>query len=238
MANRIIYTSLYDAEIEYLESTGTQWIDTGIKASSNIGIYGTVNVTKNVIGCIFGARDGSTNINQLIFIAKGSVGESSYRFGTSEAMKQSGSFNFLNKVVTISNLQQHNEFKIDTYIYTAGIKTFTCRYNIFIYCMTEGWRQINILDGLRIYNFKIYNLDTLVRDFIPVRKGNIGYLYDRVSGRLFGNQGTGNFILGPDVNTPIERNVIYTDTNTRCVIATRDNTESEQNNNINDNTND
>ena len=35
-------------------------------------------------------------------------------------------------------------------------------------------------------------------DFIPVRVGDIGYLYDRMSGQLFGNQGTGAFIIGPD----------------------------------------
>ena len=35
-------------------------------------------------------------------------------------------------------------------------------------------------------------------DLLPVRKGNIGYMYDRVSGELFGNAGTGDFIIGPD----------------------------------------
>lgn len=35
-------------------------------------------------------------------------------------------------------------------------------------------------------------------DFIPVRKGNVGYMFDRVSGQLFGNAGTGAFIIGPD----------------------------------------
>ena len=39
----------------------------------------------------------------------------------------------------------------------------------------------------------------LLRDFIPVRVGQVGYMYDRVSGELFGNDGTGDFILGPDV---------------------------------------
>lgn len=28
----------YDAEVEYLESTGTQWIDTGVTASNHAGI--------------------------------------------------------------------------------------------------------------------------------------------------------------------------------------------------------
>jgi len=38
----------------------------------------------------------------------------------------------------------------------------------------------------------------VVVDFIPVRKEGVGYMYDKVSRQLFGNSGTGNFILGND----------------------------------------
>lgn len=55
----------------------------------------------------------------------------------------------------------------------------------------------------RKYTAKIYCNGLLVRDYIPVRVGTTGYLYDRVSGQLFGNQGTGDFVLGPDI-VPVE----------------------------------
>ena len=35
---------------------------------------------------------------------------------------------------------------------------------------------------------------------IPIRVGNVGYMYDKISKRLIGNSGTGNFTLGADVN--------------------------------------
>jgi hypothetical protein len=50
----------------------------------------------------------------------------------------------------------------------------------------------------KLYFCKINVDSNLVRDLIPVRIGNVGYMYDKVSGKLFENQGTGNFILGPD----------------------------------------
>jgi hypothetical protein len=53
--------------------------------------------------------------------------------------------------------------------------------------------------------------DILVRDFIPVRVGNVGYMYDKVSGQLFGNSGTGNFILGPD-KTDVEEITVEQET--------------------------
>ena len=45
---------------------------------------------------------------------------------------------------------------------------------------------------------RIWDGDSLLLDLIPVRKGQVGYMYDRVSGQLFGNAGTGDFILGAD----------------------------------------
>ena len=56
---------------------------------------------------------------------------------------------------------------------------------------------------MRCFSSKIYQLGVLVRDFIPVRKGTVGYLYDRVSGKLFGNAGTGAFTYGNDLKYPI-----------------------------------
>ena len=50
----------------------------------------------------------------------------------------------------------------------------------------------------RLYSAIIKDGDTVVFDAIPVRVGTTGYLYDKISGQLFGNAGTGSFILGPD----------------------------------------
>lgn len=50
----------------------------------------------------------------------------------------------------------------------------------------------------RIYSFKVTNGTESIIDLIPVRVGQVGYMYDKVSGQLFGNIGTGDFVLGPD----------------------------------------
>ena len=39
---------------------------------------------------------------------------------------------------------------------------------------------------------------TTTLDLIPVRKDGVGYMYDKISGKLFGKEETGNFIIGPD----------------------------------------
>lgn len=49
-----------------------------------------------------------------------------------------------------------------------------------------------------IFSFSVVRGGKPVCDLIPVRVGDVGYMFDRVSGKLFGNQGTGAFILGAD----------------------------------------
>ena len=51
----------------------------------------------------------------------------------------------------------------------------------------------------QISYFKFSRNGELVRDLIPVRVSNVGYMYDKVSGQLFSNDGTGNFVIGPDM---------------------------------------
>lgn len=63
---------------------------------------------------------------------------------------------------------------------------------------TSGYEPKYGTSNTRIYWCKIRENGVLLRDFIPVRVGDVGYLYDSVSGQLFGNAGTGSFVIGPD----------------------------------------
>jgi hypothetical protein len=49
-----------------------------------------------------------------------------------------------------------------------------------------------------LYEYLSKSEGVLTEHFIPVRVGTTGYMYDKVSGQLFGNVGTGDFILGAD----------------------------------------
>ena len=51
----------------------------------------------------------------------------------------------------------------------------------------------------RLYYFQLWKAGKQILDLVPVRIGDEGFMYDKVSGKLFGNGGTGKFILGPDV---------------------------------------
>ena len=55
---------------------------------------------------------------------------------------------------------------------------------------------------IRIHSCDIEVDGTLVRRFKPVRVGSVGYMYDQIEKKLYGAQGSGAFVVGPDVGTP------------------------------------
>ena len=80
------------------------------------------------------------------------------------------------------------ESNVSTGAFTANT------YNMYLFSRNfEGEAQP--CANARIYGFTISDR----MDLIPVRVGNVGYMFDRVSGTLFGNDGTGDFIVGADV---------------------------------------
>ena len=181
----------YDAEIEYLESTGTQLIDTGIKPNSTTQFLLHAKFT---IPTIYDGHSGlfvSSRFHMGIYSRQ-------FQFGV-------GSM-FMNVKDSDSNkhlfeLNGSGICKIDNETYTVSSSIPAINSNIFLFARNNGYGNVgNYANGLEIYDCQIYNDDVCVVDFIPVRVGQSGYMYDRVSGQLFGNSGTGDFVLGADKN--------------------------------------
>lgn len=55
--------------------------------------------------------------------------------------------------------------------------------------------------SLRLYNCKLYDGNTIVRDFVPCYRkiDKVAGLYDVVNDVFYSNGGTGSFVAGPDV---------------------------------------
>ena len=163
----------YDAEIEYLEGTGAQWIDTGIA---------TKDATKAELQCFY-----SAGRNKTVF---GNTTTSVARGYPASIWSESGGLKYYS--VGQSNIYLG---AINTNINAEfNIPTNSVNSNIYIFSANGYEGEI----GFKCYRCKLYNGTILVRDFIPVVKDNVGYMYDKVSKQLFGNAGTGSFILGPD----------------------------------------
>ena len=182
----------YDAQVEYLQSTGTQYVDTGIVVQENDTIIADaqfisgVTTTYNTIADAFGGTgEGS------IFIRLRSA--SFYiRFGsTNTEIYGTQGLAFNRNIYTVKK----SEFLVNgIHVGSPGYASMPSS-NIVIGRVSSNTSFVGKLFGLSI---KKYDEDYRI-DIIPVRCGTVGYMYDRVSGHLFANAGTGDFIVGADV---------------------------------------
>ena len=187
----------YDAEVEYLQSSGGQWIDSGIVPNINTGIectieWVTISNHNSDDKYVFGMRQSTGNTRFWVGVAnkmlRGAV-------GGFESSNVSISAN--DKKVLTFNLNGNSRATWGGEYYDFTATSFSASYNAYIFAVNNrGSASYNV--SAKLYSFKIYNGLTLVRDYIPVRVGQVGYLYDKVSRTLFANAGTGSFILGPD----------------------------------------
>lgn len=186
----------YDAEIEYLESNGTQYIDTGYKHNGDSRFVCKFNAS-NVVNYTyvfgsFGSTSSDANTRAIFTLELVDVVATYYRQRKRyEGISSNGTHTCdLNK----------NVHKVDNSTYTFTKITMQSNYNTLLFGVTDYSGNPNLkTTNIKIYYFKIYDNGTLIRDFIPVRVGTTGYMYDKVSGTLFGNSGTGDFILGNDI---------------------------------------
>lgn len=189
----------YDAEVEYLESTGTQWIDTGRPVPADFWFDATIDVTgtDGAYKTLLGARISSGN-QDYQFSFQGAGNSFLARYGTSKSQY----FSSLQTGLTRIRVESGGNLYInESFVRQLGVDS-PSTLNMYIFALNNNGVASQQAEYIRLYSLK-YGGTNENHDFIPVRKGAVGYLYDRVSGKLFGNAGTGAFVLGQDV-VPVE----------------------------------
>lgn len=191
-------------EVEYIESTGTQYIDTGIIPNQNTGFDITflsnnkISSSSAEYGCILGSRK-SSQVNELqltSFIPADSGYQGSLSFGTSLTVNagisvgEKNSVSLRNQFYSNGNNVQHN---FDT--------TFASPVNLYVFALNNGGKAAQH-GKLKLYNLKLYKGNTLIRDFIPCYRKSDGVigLYDLVYNQFYTNSGTGDFKKGVNID--------------------------------------
>ena len=195
--------------VEYLESTGTQYIDTGILPTPTMRL--DLDFMPQDYGVrAFGADDLRGDVNRKFWVAVGGRGTNlNYNASTdgSNIVISNGGASILNIRTAISvegkSITAFGSTQTDS---SWTIATDNgCSIGLFAghRILDDGSEVWFVPATMRLYSCAIYDDTTLVRDFVPVAIGSVGYLLDRVSGQLFGKSGTGDFVLGPDI-VPVE----------------------------------
>ena len=182
--------------LEYIETTGTQYIDTGMTLApdtTSIKVTSTVTFLKRAADYANGSR--------LFYVSTPNSGVQVYTNGKS----------LYNQSVALS-IQTHIKYNIET-ITTANLRSLTVDNNMtsqnFSRSVTDNsplylfgnptYATNNAAAEVKLYTFRIYKNYEMARNFIPARRNsdNVVGLYDTVTQTFFINQGSDNFIAGP-----------------------------------------
>ena len=185
----------YDAEVEYLGGDGASYIDTGMKASGilHIKTYLVDFFTSAAGAWPFGGRNAYNNNAYGMFVAA-NTGKLNVAYN--------GATNVFNSYSSYPQScwveMKSGSIKVGSTTHTFSAKTFTSSYNVWLFGMNNGGSLAGNYT-CKIGTTFIYD-GTTMKYLIPVRVGQVGYFYDKISGTLIGNAGSGSFVLGNDVD--------------------------------------
>ena len=184
-------------ELEYIESTGTQYINTGVSAKSTSGFYIKFSVlsTSGTTGIIGGFTYGGYNNNFAAMNGHWGVqygSNATYQFGSVDTAVHEVSQNIEGGIVVFDG----STIQTGLVFYDNTERTF----NLFCYNGGPSYPTFWIGPS-RIYSCKMYDNGVLIRDYIPsINPSGVIGLYDLVSRQFFENAGAGSFTTGPEVH--------------------------------------
>ena len=190
-------------QLEYIESTGTQYIDTGLSLPEGFHAIFDVEFTSlpSTIQCVLGAHDSSYPYYRNFFGTDGK--------GTRWEM---GCYGFAD----FGSVAVNTRYEVDV-----------CNISGSIFCTVNGVAQtvnpndatsasrssrniyvlgMNYTDGLfpcyaKLRSMKLYadaGYNTLLRDYVPcISDANGIGMFDLAESKFYGNAGTGTFTAGP-----------------------------------------
>lgn len=187
----------YDAEVEYIVNTGNQYIDTGIVLGQQ------TNEVKNVIVASFSVF----NVNNQSLMLSSSLptrGIQIYTYGANSLYNQGANVTLASDekhTITTTTTATKRTIQLDSGNVVEQNYSRTISDNLNLYILGDpDFSGNNRAARCKCYAWQVYINNVIVRDYIPVRVGQVGYMYDRVSGELFGNDGAGSFTIGSDKN--------------------------------------
>lgn len=176
-------------KIKYIESTGTQYIDTKYICGNDVRIETEFEYLQidSVFRCIYGkqtrtAAEDAITVSQAV----------NY---TVQAYWRTNLTPFtLEKDRRYKMLQSQNALVLDGVDYGGWSSSITkSQLTMYLMARNNNGSAGNFFKG-RIYGFKIYESNILAMDLIPVLDSSkVPCFYDKISNELLYNKGTGEF---------------------------------------------
>ena len=169
-------------ELAYIQSSGTQYIDSGLKPNQNMRVVVKLSTSETGSYTMFGADLSWTDDGFALGV------------GFTHYGKETGTISGLNNGSPHEVDFNKNIISVDgSTVLTMGASTFSIPYNLVLFANNRAG-GIQEKATMALYYCRIFDGDTLLRDYIPCinASGAVG-LYDLVGRQFYGNAGTGVF---------------------------------------------
>ena len=172
------FDGVFDAEyetLEYLKTSGDQYIDTGFKPNQD------TRVVMDVANLDFG---------QFLFGARNGANVAAYGFYPNSENTIRSDYGADSATATIDTVKGRTVIDKNKNVVTAFgatitniTSTFSCNYNLFLFALKDASNGAILSADVNFYSCQIYDNGTLIRDYVPVQRRSdyaVG-LYDKVN---------------------------------------------------------
>lgn len=183
--------------LEYIQSSGTQCINTGFVPNQNTRVIldWQNNQLESENACLYGSRTSTQNNVFALWLS-----------ADSQVNGQYGNVAYNTHPLTL-NYAQRLAYDFNKNVLTVGgatatfsTTTFNATVPLYILAVNTNGEIDERRPSGKLYSCRIYDNGTLVRDYIPAYdESGVVCLYDSVAKQYVYNAGTDTFTAGPEV---------------------------------------
>ena len=221
------FTEEPDAFLEYIEATGSQYIDTGVNAETGLKArvdfaWASGTISTNDWSLLDATIDNSVSDKRTRFLMchlYGGGGKPYFGYGVKQRRNPAFSVPFVGgqRCEIITDMTDPDSLEL----YQDGVKTFSeedletfktngvvnLNLNLYVFACHLSNKAAWFSQG-KLYELKIWKKNAesgeldLVRHYLPCAKGGRAGLYDEVEGKIYYSFSDDNFIAGAVTNAP------------------------------------
>lgn len=171
--------------LEYIQSTGTQYIDTGVPGDSDVRVAIEFDLLEigSSTACIFGAQKDNDSRYVLCTTSSGTFRSDYGSEYIAGAAVEAGTHYLADK--------NRNNCKINDGAIACAQATFSGNSNIYL--CARSYTTLS-QSAIKLYKCRIFKNNVPVRDFVPCRNASgVTGLWDNLEKQFYANAGTGEF---------------------------------------------
>lgn len=187
----VVGVSTKYTRLEYIEFTGTQYIDTGFSVNQNTQLIMKIKSCTSSNNYPFGSQESDSNGNLKLFWV------SNNQIGWGNQTSTTELFDLNNNLTCDINFNKGSLEINGSTVWTPSQEIFQSGLNLYLGKINNTYNSIDFVFVGLVYSCQVYDNGVLIRDYIPaLRYDGIAGLYDSVNDTFYTSNSDKNCIAG------------------------------------------